>query len=413
MHICVIVGSFPTLSETFILNQLTGFLEQGHTLRIFAGVRSDDVIVHEDVIRAGLLNHVRFHNDKPGGKFTRVFEFLGRFPAALLRAPGPVLRSLNIFKYGRESASLDLFFKTLVFLEARDYDIVFCHFGQNGLVGLRMKELGALTGKLLTVFHATDITAFIWREGRSVYKDLFEKGDLFLPISRYARGKLLELGCPDRKIHVHRMGVDLSQFRLTSRKRFGTVPLKLLSVARLIEKKGIRFGLEAVAQLVRDGIECEYAIIGDGPLRKELEAHARYLNIHDRVRFDGWQNSGAVRRALKDADIFLAPSVKADNGDEEGIPVVLMEAMASRVPVVTTPTGGIRELVAEGRTGFLAEEKSARSLANKLKYLWKDPAAAEQASEGGRALIEQQYSVEVLNQVLIKLFMVVAYERKT
>ena len=65
MRICFIVGTFPSLSETFILNQMTGFLDQGHTVRIFAGARSEDVIVHEDVIRSGLLNHVRFHNDKP------------------------------------------------------------------------------------------------------------------------------------------------------------------------------------------------------------------------------------------------------------------------------------------------------------------------------------------------------------
>jgi len=209
------------------------------------------------------------------------------------------------------------------------------------------------------------------------------------------------------------MGVDMSQFRMVTRKRFGTTPLKILSVARLVEKKGILYGLEAIELLAREGIDCEYAIIGDGPLRPELEAQVKRLKLEARVHFVGWQDSGSVRRQLKDADIFLAPSIKTESGDEEGIPVVLMEAMASRVPVVTTPTGGIRELVEEGKTGFLAEEKNARSLADKLKYLWDTPLAAEMVASSGRAVIEEQYSIETLNQVLIKLFTAVVYERRT
>jgi len=413
MRICFIVGTFPSLSETFILNQMAGLLDQGHTIHIFAGTRSDDVIVHEDVIRSGLLNHVRFHNDKPRSPVARLFRFLMLFPSAMIRAPRPVLRSLNVFRFGREAFSLNLFFKTLVFLEAKDDDIIFCHFGQNGRIGLLMREVGALKGKLVTVFHASDITAYVWREGRSVYRDLFEKGDLALPISRYAKGKLLELGCPERRIQIHRMGVDLAQFRMIMRKRFGTPPLKILSVARMVEKKGLEYGLEAVAMLIRDGISCDYTLIGDGPLRRDLEARARGLKLEGHVHFAGWQDSGAVRRCLKDADVFLAPSIRAANGDEEGIPVVLMEAMASRVPVVTTPTGGIRELVEEGKTGFLVEEKNAHALAEKLKYLWEHPSVTEQVASGGRAIIEEQYNVETLNQVLIKLFTAVAYERRS
>ena len=413
MRICFIVGEFPSLSETFILNQMTGLLDQGHTVRIFSSARSDDVIVHEDVIRSGLLNHVRFYNDKPRSALGRLLKFLVFFPSVVFRAPKPVLSSLNIARFGREASSLNLFFKTLAFLEARDCDIIFCHFGQNGLVGLLMKDLGALKGKLVTVFHASDITAHVWREGRNVYKDLFGKGDLFLPVSRYTRGKLLELGCPDKKIYVHRMGVDMSQFLLLTRKRFGTLPFKILSVARLIEKKGIRYGLEAVALLVREGVTCDYTIVGDGPLRKELEAQAKGLQIEPFVHFTGWQDSGSVRRYLKDADVFLAPSIRDENGDEEGIPVVLMEAMASCVPVVTTPTGGIRELVEDGKTGFFSEEKNTRSIADKLKYLWDNPAAAEKSASGGRSIIEEQYNIEILNQVLIKLFMAVDYERKS
>ncbi|NTV30107.1 MAG: colanic acid biosynthesis glycosyltransferase WcaL [Candidatus Omnitrophica bacterium] len=412
MRICFIVGSFPSLSETFILNQMTGLLDQRHSVCIYAGDRSDDAVVHEDVIRSGLLNHVRFHNDKPRSRLARVGKFLALLPVALSRAPLTVLHSLNVFRFGREAWSLNLFFKALKFLEARDCEVVFCHFGQNGLTGLRMKELGALKGKLVVVFHAADISAYVEREGRDIYRKLFARGDLFLPVTQHARGKLLELGCPPEKALVHRMGVDLDRFRLNTRKRFGSAPLKILSVARLVEKKGIRYGIEAVGQLNREGFECEYTVVGDGPLRAELEAQARALGVGRGVRFVGWQDSGSVRRYLQDADIFLAPSIRAGNGDEEGIPVVLMEAMAGCIPVVSTPTGGIRELVREGETGFLVEERNAGAIAGKLKQIWSAPALVEKVAVGARGIIEAQYNISVLNQTLIKLFTAVVYEKR-
>ncbi len=409
MRICFIVGTFPSLSETFILNQMTWLLDRGHALNIFAGARSGDAIVHEDVIRSGLMKHVRFHNEKPGPLLARVGKFLTLFPSALARSPGTVLRSLNGFRFGREAWSLGLFFKTLAFGEARDCDIVFCHSGTNGLVGLGMKEVGALKGKLVVVFNASDLMACI---GSRDYKKLFERGDLFLSISRHSERKMVSSGCPEKKIQVHRMGLDLSQFRITTHKRFGTVPLRLISVARLEEHKGLRYGIEAVDRLGRDGLDCDYTIVGDGPLRQELEGLARDLKVSAKVHFTGWQDSGAVRHYLKEADIFLAPGIRAGNGNEEGIPVVLMEAMASRVPVVSTMTDGIREIIEDGKTGFLVEDKSAASIANKLRSIWADPLAAEQVAVGARRIIEEQYNIDSLNQVLVKLFSAVAYEKR-
>ncbi|MBF0485418.1 MAG: glycosyltransferase [Candidatus Omnitrophica bacterium] len=403
MRVAFIVGKFPSLSETFILNQMTGLLDQGHMVRIFAGERSSDVMTHEDVIRSGLLQHTRYYCDVPRSLFIRYLSFPWHFFLNIWRAPGVILKSLNVFRFGKEAASLELFFKALVFLDIRDYDVILCHFGHNGLEGLRMKEIGALQGKLVTAFHTRDITSFIWKDGRNTYKKLFEESAMILPVSRYAKGKLIELGCPEQKINIHHMGVDLSQFDIITRRKFGSLPMKFLSVAYLVEKKGIRYALEALALLMKEGIVWEYTIIGDGPLRSELGSLTRSLGIVPRVRFMGWQDSGAVRRALKDSDVFLAPSIKAENGDEEGIPVVLMEAMATRVPVITTPTGSIRELVEDGKTGFLVPEKNAKALAQKIVYLYKNPKAVDIVSASGRSLIEQEYNVETLNKILVKI----------
>jgi colanic acid/amylovoran biosynthesis glycosyltransferase len=408
MRISFIVDSFPALSETFILNQMTGLMDAGCEIRIFAGARSGDKIVHEDVVRHGLLYHAQYWNTKPASGWARFFQFLFLFPANFFRAPRIVLRSLNVFAFGQEAWSLDLFYMVIAFLSAREDDIIICHLRSNGLIGLKMKQVGALTGKLVTVFHVEDLTDLVKTRTVGALEDLFLKGDLFLPVSRYAQERLLELGCPPRKIAIHRMGVDVRQFDVSARRRFGSSTLKVLSVARLIDKKGIAYALEALALLENEPFE--YVIIGDGPLREPLELQARSFGLMGKVRFLGWQDSGTIRRYLKDADIFLAPSITTESGDKEGIPVVLMEAMASGVPVVTTSNGAIRELVEDGRTGFLVPEKNAAALASKLKILRQNPALVDEASRAARRLIEEQFNIQTLNQHLLKTLTNTAYD---
>ncbi len=408
MRISFIVDNFPALSETFILNQMTGLMDAGCEIKIFSSARSSEKIIHEDVVRHGLLYHVRYWNEKPSSWLGRFLKFLVLFPMYTCRAPVVVAWSLNIFRFGREAWSLNLFYMTIVFLVAREDDIIMCHLRSNALVGLKMKQIGALTGKIVTVFHVEDLMDLVRTKTVGALEDLFLKGDLFLPVSRCAEDRLVALGCPPRKVVVHRMGVDVRQFDLTARRRFGSSTLKILSVARLIDKKGIAYALESLALLEDEPFE--YVIIGDGPLRGALEMQARSFGLMRKVRFLGWQDSGTIRRYLKDADIFMAPSVTTESGDKEGIPVVLMEAMASGVPVVTTSNGAIRELVEDGRTGFLVPEKNAAALASKLRVLRQNPDLAEQASRAARKLIEEQFNIQVLNQHLLRLWTNTAYD---
>jgi colanic acid/amylovoran biosynthesis glycosyltransferase len=411
MKICFVVGTFPSLSETFILNQITGLLDQGHYLRIYAGARSSDLIVHEDVIRSGLLSHVRFFNEMPKFWLARILRFLVLFLVTLLQAPVPALRSLNIRRYGQEALSLRLFFRMQSFLAIRDHDIVYCHSWQDMLTVIQMKEIGAITGRLVSALRGDDIP--LGGDGKvlKVSSKIFSRVSLFLPASRFSEERLLESGCPAKKIRVHRAGVDLSCFGGATRKRFGTVPLRILSVACLVEKKGIACALEAVGKLVRDGIVCEYTIIGDGPLRDQLRVLAGREKILDCVRFAGWQDSGSIHRYLKDADLFLAPGLLSLNDDEDGIPVVLMEAMASGVPVVTTRSGGIRELVEDRKTGFLVNSSDPLALRDGLRLVWQNPALAQTVAAQAREIIERQYNMRKLNEELINLLMAVAYEK--
>jgi colanic acid/amylovoran biosynthesis glycosyltransferase len=266
-----------------------------------------------------------------------------------------------------------------------------------------MKETGALKGRLVTVFHAADLTSFVRREGGAVYSDLFRDGDLFLPVSTRAQELLLGLGCPLKRIRLHRMGVELEKFAYVPRQIEAGVPLKILSVARLVDKKGIVYALGAVAQLARDGVAVDYTIVGDGPLRVELEALALEQGIGACVHFTGALDEAGVRVHLGQAQILLAPSIVAGNADEEGVPVVVMEAMASGVAVITTLTGGIRDLVIDDDTGFIVAPKDSAALARKVLWLAHHPVETSQVTARARARVEARHSADIQNRELDRI----------
>ncbi|MBF0619142.1 MAG: glycosyltransferase [Candidatus Omnitrophica bacterium] len=395
MRVAFIVGSFPCVSETFILDQITGLMDLGHEVVIFAGARSDEACVHSAVLRYGLLEKVRYHNDKPRAFGLRILKAAVMFPGALVRAPRTVLSSLNVFRYGAEAASFNYFFKAQVFLKEGDFDAVVCHFGQNGIIGGLMKELGALKGKLLVFFHAADITAFVRQEGAGVYGKLFPEADLCLAISEDARRRLIHLGCPPEKIRVFHMGVDLKRLAFRAMKE-NADEVRILSVARLVEKKGIRYGIMAVRMLSARGIKCRYDIVGAGPLKEELLHDVSDPAARDIVFFHGAQDSAKVLGFMQEADLFLLSSIPAVNGDEEGIPVVLMEALAVGVAVVAANTGAVKEIIIDGETGLLALPKDVTALADRMEYFLKNRAFVKKCAEQGRVLLEKDYNADKL-----------------
>lgn len=200
------------------------------------------------------------------------------------KRPLVVLRSLNIFKYGRKAASFDLLFRIIPFLNKCPYDIIHCHFGPSGNLGVLLKDVGAIRGKVITAFHGYDLSSYLEKNENCIYETLFEMGDLFLPISRRWKEKLIKLGCRKEKIFVHRMGIDVGRFGFLQRKIWKNGKISILTVARLIEKKGVQYGIRAVAKVLKHYADVEYRIAGDGPLKRDLIGLINRLNINKNVK---------------------------------------------------------------------------------------------------------------------------------
>jgi colanic acid/amylovoran biosynthesis glycosyltransferase len=205
-------------------------------------------------------------------------------------------------------------------------------------------------------------------------------------ISEFNRRLIAGYGVETPVELVH-CGVDPGKYRFLPRRVPAEGPVSTLCVAGLQEKKGHEVLLEALTAPGLDRLRLR--LVGDGPLRGELERLANTLGIESRVEFLGSRDETEVRSLLEEADLFVLPSRVARDGQMEGLPVALMEAVASGVPTVATRLSGIPELISDGETGWLAEPGDPRSLRTKLEQALAEGAPA--SLDAGRALVERDF----------------------
>jgi colanic acid/amylovoran biosynthesis glycosyltransferase len=267
-----------------------------------------------------------------------------------------------------------------------------------------LKNVGVIKGKVITTFHGYDISLLVKSRKINFYDNLFKNGDLFLPISEKWKSELIKLGCEEKKIVVHKMGVDLAKFVFSPQQIGKGGEVKILTISRLVEKKGVKYGIRAVAKVLEGYPQVQYKIAGDGPLRGDLQSLVCSLGIEQNVRFLGWQQQDDLVKILQDSDILLAPSVTSEDGDQEGIPVVLMEAMAIGIPVVSTHHSGIPELIENGISGFLVPERDVVALYNTLIYIIDHPEICPKIQRHARNHVETHHDVNKLNDRLVDIY---------
>ena len=398
---------FPVLSETFVINQITGLIDRGHEVRVFARRPDGASPVHPVVARYRLVERTTYWPTQPRAKAVRVLGAMGLL-ARHADAMPMLLRTLDRARFGRTATSLNLLYWAAGMAPRHACDVLYCHFGWNGLYASMLRDAGAVSGRLVTVFHGADVSWQLKAHGDDVYRRLFATGDLFLPISEHWRTRLVELGCPAERVKVHRMGIDPQRFELLERRVVPGQAVELISISRLVEKKGVEFGIRAVGHLVARGRDVRYTIIGDGPLRTSLEELIARLDLGERVTLAGARDHDAVHAALARAHIAVAPSVTSREGDQEGIPVSLMEAMAMGMPVVSTVHSGIPELVRDGVTGRLVPERDVDALARALADLIDHPETWPAMGRAARAHVVEHFAIDALNDRLVALLREVA-----
>jgi colanic acid/amylovoran biosynthesis glycosyltransferase len=236
-------------------------------------------------------------------------------------------------------------------------------------------------------------------------------GDLFLPVSEVFRQRLIDLGCDPAKVFVHRMGIDCGRFTFRARSPADDGVTRLVSVSRLVEKKGIEYAIRAVAALTRRGRRIVYTVIGEGPLGQHLADLVTGLGAGDSVRLVGKKPQPEVIAILDSSHLVVAPSVVAADGDVEGTPAVLMEAMAMGLPAIATRHSGIPEVVEDGVSGMLVPERDVEELAGAIAQMADHPERWPAFGRAGRERVLEQHNIETLNDSLVATYRRVMSQR--
>ena len=373
LRVAAFVPSFPELSETFILRQIVGLLERGHDVRVFAHGPAMSGPIHAE--RHELTRRTRvLAADAPAAR-----------AAGGRAAPGAFLRCLTPAR-ARASGGWGALVRTLGALRGEaPFDVVHCHYG---VTGLRYGVAARLwRAPLVVSFYGYDASRYPRERGERVYEPVFATAQRITSLSAHMDDRLRALGCAPEKLRRVPLAVDAVADDASRASPRSTAEVRLLTVARLVEKKGIDVALRTLGSLRDELPALRYDVIGDGPRRAELQALAATLGIADRVRFVGPVANDAVQQAMRDADLFVLPSLTASSGDEEGTPTVLIEAAYARLPVLATRHAGIPDIVADGESGMLVTENDPAALADGLRAMIATRERWAAMGEAGRRLV--------------------------
>ncbi len=360
-----LISRYPAISHTFILREIQRLRTLGHTI-FTASINPPDrgVEAMEPYERQEASDTFFVKAQGVLGALTAFFYWFAKSPVQLSRM---VRMGLDLGKNGQRLYGLAYALEAALvarWMQQHNLRHLHVHFGNAGAtVGVLVKQL---TGCHLSyTIHGPD--EFDDVPGQHLPLKM-QQADQVVCISQFAKGQLMRISRPEdwAKFQVCRLGVDPAQFTFTARKSANTTT-KLLCVGRLSAAKGQVLLVQACAQLRDQGLDFSLTLVGDGPDRQRIEQTIASLQLGSHIALTGSLNQEAVKAHFAQADVFVLPSLA------EGIPVVLMEAMSSGVPCVSTPVNGIPELIEHNSTGLLATPGDVDSLTRQLARLIQQP----------------------------------------
>lgn len=387
--------TYPRATDTFIQREIAALRARGAELHTFAARQPDAMHeVAEEIIR----ERARTVYLLP----VNPLRLLAANLAELLRHPGGYFGALRLAMRmscgGWRIRMHQLFyFQEAVLLAGqlrrRGIEHLHNHFGDvGGTVTLLASRLARI-GFSITV-HGPHLFFDPMRWG---LREKIHAARFIACISEYCRDQMMRHADPvdAARLAIIHCGIDLGSY---SCRPVSERAARLLYAGRLASEKGLPVLFQALTELAAQGRAWQLTVLGDGPERARLEQMARELGLAERVRFEGYVSQAGVADHLREADVFVLPSLA------EGVPVSLMEAMASGVPVVATRVGGVAELVEDGESGLLVPPSDAPALqAALLRYL-DDAALRRRIARAGRLLVEQRFSLETEVDKLRDLF---------
>lgn len=271
--------------------------------------------------------------------------------------------------------------------------ILHVHFGYHGikLIGLKKR----LNIPMVCSFYGNDV--YKWTNQKKYcakLQKLFKEANQILALGPYMKDHLIKLGCSDQKICIHHLGVNIDSIKYKHREYHDSEPLRFLIASSFVEKKGIDIALTAL-NIIKNDVDFTLDIIGDGPLKNEMLQLIRKLKLEDRIRLHGYQPYSYFINLAYQCHILLQASKTASNGDKEGTPMSLVDAMATGMPVISTYHSDIPEIVKNGENGFLAEENIVKDFTGAILKILNNRDDLKKYSLNARKHIEINFNSKI------------------
>lgn len=390
-HVGYVVKRYPRFSETFIVNEILAHEAAGMSLDVFALYPPNDTHFQDT------LALVRAPVTYLTADGLRALDFWSGLEAGALDVP-EIWRSLDAAR-GQEARTVYQAARLASAVRRRGITHLHAHFATAPAQVARLAARWAGISFSVTA-HAKDI--YHDSVTPSTLRALLDDASGVVTVSDYnARYLTDRVGVDPSRLHRIYNGLDLERFDVALR---GDRRPTVLAVGRFVPKKGFDVLLDACALLAREGRRFACRLIGGGSEEGRLRERAIALGLGNSVQFDGPLPQREVMRALREAAVFAAPCVVAEDGDRDGLPTVLVEAMALGTPVVATDVVGIPELVRHRETGWLVPPHDARALADALRTMLDAPALRAQLADEARALIEREFDVRHNAALVRRLF---------
>lgn len=399
--IAVLVTRFPRIDETFILREINELERLGQPVVLVPLLRHSSRVVHEEakpwlgralympllsvaILRANLVRLVR----EP----RRYLRLLGRLVIGTIFRPGVLIRTLALFPKSVYLAEV---------LPRVGIKHVHAHFAVHpATMAYIIHELSDTTYSFTV--HGPDVFVH-----RLMLREKIARAKFVRAVSTFNKAFLAGLypAITDDKIEVIHIGVNPEVYaKAASEASQPATRTRILSVAALTQAKGFRFLVDACARLVHEGFDLECTIVGEGPLRPSIQERIEQNGMSDRIRLTGALPQHEVARLIGECDIFVLPSVIAYNGQMDGIPITLMEAMAAARPVVASAISGIPELVEHEVSGILVDATHPDRIAGSIRRLIENPALRMQMGLAGQKRVRLEFDVRRDSAQMIDLF---------
>ena len=395
-------NQFPVVSQTFVVNHAAGLLERGHEV-VVVPIRPrrgpDDLATaeFEEVIRV-----TKARPEAPALSGAGRISDSAVLLAAGTRRGGAPLR----FAAGRGGFAEKRFAHRLLYAvrvaNAAPFDVVHAHFGPTGVSAVALRDAGVFDAPIVCSFHGYDANV-IAQQWPGCYDGMVGKVERVTAGTTFMRGVVEDLGFAADDVTVWPQGVDVRHIAFRDGPRDTRDGFHALSVARLVDFKGIDVSIRAVAAARSRIPNLRYTIIGEGERREDLERLAQELGVADIVTFAGPRPHDEVLAAFGNADVFLLTGRVDSEGQKEGQGVAPLEAAASGLPVIAARAGGLTEVVRHEQTGLLIEPEDFEAAATALVRLAGDPGLRAALGAAGRAHVEalfsQAHSLDVIEEV--------------